>query len=93
MAEQWTGSDSSVWKNSSKEITADKIASSNGEEITVTIDNSEKVIYVAEGVVSNIDNLKETTQHSEIYDLTGRKIDGALNNGVYIVNGKKYIKR
>ena len=76
-----------------EEITADKIASSNGEEITVTIDNGEKVIYIAEGVVSNIDNLKETTQHSEIYDITGRKIDGALNNGVYIVNGKKYIKR
>ena len=75
-----------------EEITADKIASSNGEEITVTIDNSEKVIYVAEGVVSNVDNLKDATQHPVIYDLTGRKIEETVNNGVYIVNGKKYIK-
>ena len=37
MAEQWTGSDSSVWKNSSKEIAADKIAQDNtsvsGEDV------------------------------------------------------------
>ena len=76
-----------------EEITTDKIASINGEEITVTIDNSEKVIYVAAGAVSNVDSLKDTTQHPVIYDLAGRKIEETVNNGVYIVNGKKYIKR
>ena len=73
------------------EIAADEIAAANGEEITVTIDESAKSISVTSGVVSSIENMKEDAQHNAIYDITGRKIQEITNPGVYIIDGKKYI--
>ena len=76
-----------------EEITAGHIASSNGQEITVIIDKSEKKITVTDSIVSSIDSIKGGTGHAVTYDLTGRKIIEATDRGIYIVNGKKYIKR
>ena len=76
-----------------EEITAGHIASSNGQEITVIIDKSEKKITVTDSIVSSIDSIKGGTGHAVTYDLAGRKIIEATDRGIYIVNGKKYIKR
>ena len=76
-----------------EEITAGHIASSNGQEITVIIDKSEKKITVTDSIVSSIDSIKGGTGHAVTYDLTGRKIIEGTDRGIYIVNGKKYIKR
>ena len=73
------------------EIAADEITAANGEEITVTIDESAKSISVTSGVVSSIENMKENAQRKAIYDLTGRKVQEITNPGVYIIDGKKYI--
>ena len=75
-----------------EDITGSEIAASNGEEITVTIDKSTKSISVTADIVSNIDNIKDETQNTTIYDLTGRKVHKITSSGIYIVNSKKYIK-
>ena len=76
-----------------EDITAGEIAASNGEEITVTIDKTGKSISVTSGVVSSIDNIKDKIQRTAVYDLTGREVQEITQSGIYIVNGKKYIKR
>lgn len=79
--------------NSGEEITVADITASSGEEITVAIDKNAKSISVTSGVVSGIDNIKDNTQHNAIYDLTGRRVEAITVPGIYIVNGKKFIKR
>lgn len=79
--------------NSDEEITAADITASSGEEITVAIDKNAKSISVTSGVVSGIDNIKDNTLRNAIYDLTGRRVETITVPGIYIVNGKKFIKR
>ena len=76
-----------------EEISAGEIAATGGQEITVTVDKGTKSISVTAGVVSNIENIKGSTHCAVIYDLAGRKVQGVTTPGIYIVNGKKYIKR
>jgi hypothetical protein len=76
-----------------EDITAGEIAASDGQEISVTIDRTGKSITVTSGVVSSIDNIKDVTQATAIYDLTGREVLEITQSGIYIVNGKKFIKR
>ena len=75
------------------EIAATDIASSNGEEVTVTIDKAGKSICVSIGAVSNIGNINADAHHTVIYDLAGRKVQKIDDSGIYIVGGKKLIKR
>ena len=75
------------------EIAPDNIASTGNEEITVTIDKSAKSISVTSGAVSGIDNIKDNTLRNAIYDLTGRRVETITVPGIYIVNGKKYIRK
>ena len=75
-----------------EEIAPSDIASTNGEEITVTIDNDKKNIAIVAGA-TGIDKMTEQRAESkEIYDLTGRRVEAITAPGIYIVNGKKYIK-
>ena len=76
-----------------EDITAGEIAASDGQEISVTIDRTGKCITVTSGAVSGIDNIKDNTQATAIYDLTGRRVETITVPGIYIVKGKKYIKR
>ena len=76
-----------------EDITAGEIAASDGHEISVTIDNTAKSITVTSSAVSNIDSIKDATQATAIYDLTGREVLEITQSGIYIVKGKKYIKR
>ena len=79
--------------NAGEEIAAEEIVATCGKEITVTVNKSAKNISVTDSAVSSIGNIKENTQHKVIYDITGRKVQEITSHGVYIVNGKKYIKR
>ena len=79
--------------NAGEEITTAEIYTSNEEDITVTINNDEKSISVSANTVSSIENIKNATLHTVIYDLSGRKVIKMTSPGVYIVNGKKYIHR
>ena len=47
------------------------------------------------GEATGIDNVKEATMNNtgDIYDLSGRKVLQPLKGGIYIQNGKKFIKR
>ena len=76
-----------------KEITAGDIAAENGEEITVTIDNSGKSITVTSGTASGIEEITGNTNPGTVYDLTGRKVQGITTRGLYIVDGKKLLKK
>ena len=76
-----------------EKIAATDIASSNGEEVTVTIDKAGKSICVSIGAVSNIGNINADAHHTVIYDLAGRKVQKIDDCGIYIVGGKKLIKR
>ena len=74
-------------------ITATHIASTNEEQITVTVDNEAKSISVQAGATC-IDKMTEQKADSkEIYDLTGRRVEAVTAPGIYIVNGKKHIRK
>ena len=47
------------------------------------------------GEATGIDNVKEAIMNNtgDIYDLSGRKVLQPLKGGIYIQNGKKFIKR
>ena len=79
--------------SANEEIAPNDIAATSNEEITVTIDKSAKSISVTSGVISGIDNIKDNTLRNAIYDLTGRRVETITVPGIYIVKGKKYIKR
>ena len=76
-----------------EEIATGEIATSNGEKITVTVDKEAKSISVEAGATGIKEITKQRAENKEIYDLTGRKIKEITDCGVYIVNGKKHIKR
>ena len=76
-----------------EEITAGDIAASDGSEITVTIDKEGKGINITAGAVSGIEDAKEGTQQAVVYDLAGRRVQRITDRGIYIVGGKKQIKR
>ena len=76
-----------------EEITASDIAASDGSEITVTIDKEGKGINITAGAVSGIEDAKEGTQQAVVYDLAGRRVQRITDRGIYIVGGKKQIKR
>ena len=76
-----------------EEISVGEIAATGGQEITVAVDKGTKSISVTAGVVSNIENIKDSTHSAVIYDLTGRRVETITVPGIYIANGKKFIKR
>ena len=76
-----------------EEITSTLIASTNEEQITVTVDKNGKNISVTTGA-TGIDKMTEQRAESkEIYDLTGRRVGAITAPGIYIVNGKKHIRK
>ena len=77
---------------SGEEITASEIAASNGEEITVTVDKEGKSITVQAGA-TGIEEIGYSTPNAVICDITGRKVLEITKPGIYIVNGKKFIKK
>jgi hypothetical protein len=52
----------------------------------------EDVFYVKD-VATNINNITKNTADSAIYDLTGRRLNGKPERGIYIQGGKKYIAK
>lgn len=75
-----------------EDITAGEIAASNGEEITVTIDKEEKHIAVTAGA-TGIEEVGCGAHATTIHDLTGRRLQEITVPGIYIVNGKKHIRK
>ena len=76
-----------------EDITAGEIAASNGEEITVTIDKEEKHIAVTAGATGIEKTIEQRAKSKDIYDLTGRRLQEITVPGIYIVNGKKHIRK
>ena len=74
-------------------IMPESIVSTKEEEITVTIDNNKKNIGVTAGTVSSIENIEHNSKATIIYDLAGRRLYEMTRPGIYIVNGKKYIRK
>ena len=58
-----------------------------------TIDKEGKGINITAGAVSGIEDAKEGTQQAVVYDLAGRRVQRITDRGIYIVGGKKQIKR
>ena len=77
---------------SGEEILPGDIASTNEEKITVTVDKEGKEIAVAAGA-TGIEEVVSVTQATVIHDLTGRRVETITAPGIYIVNGKKYIRK
>ena len=44
------------------------------------------------GGTTGITYVGATTSSDKIYDLQGRQINSISNKGVYIINGRKYVK-
>ena len=65
----------------------------DGEEITVTIDESAKSISVSAGATGIEKTIEQRAKSKDIYDLTGRRIEAITAPGIYILNGKKYIRK
>ena len=76
-----------------KNIMPESIVSTKEEEITVTIDNNKKNISVTAGTVSSIEDIEHNSKATIIYDLAGRRLYEITRPGIYIVNGKKYIRK
>ena len=76
-----------------EDITAGEIAASNGEEITVTIDKEEKHIAVTAGATGIEKTIEQRAKSKDIYDLAGRRLQEITAPGIYIVNGKKHLKK
>ena len=75
-----------------EEILPGDIASTNEEQITVTVDKEGKEIAVAAGA-TGIEEVVSVTQATVIHDLTGRRVETITAPGIYIVNGKKHIRK
>ena len=76
-----------------EEITAANLASTNEEQITVTIDKETKEITVQAGATGIEKTIEQRAKSKDIYDLTGRRVEAVTAPGVYIVNGKKHIRK
>ena len=76
-----------------KEILPENIVSAKEEQITVAIDNHEKKITVTSSTVSNVEEIRQNCKPTIIHDLAGRKLREITKPGIYIVNGKKHIRK
>ena len=76
-----------------EDITAGEIAASNGEEITVTIDKEAKNISIQAGATGIEKTIEQRAKSKDIYDLAGRRLQEITAPGIYIVNGKKHLKK
>ena len=74
-------------------ITATHIASTNEEPVTVTVDNEAKSISVQAGATGIEKTIEQRAKSKDIYDLAGRRLQEVTAPGVYIVNGKKHLKK
>ena len=86
-----TGTTLQLWMNPQHWIPG-AIASTNEEKITVTVDKEGKEIAVAAGA-TGIEEVVSVTQATVIHDLIGRRVETITAPGIYIVNGKKYIRK
>ena len=59
----------------------------------MAINNHEKKITVTSETALSIDDIKHNSKARTIYDLAGRKLHEMTKPGIYIVNGKKHIKK
>ena len=75
-----------------EEILPGDIASTNEEQITVTVDKEGKEIAVAAGATGIEKTIELRAKSKDIYDLTGRRVETITAPGIYIVNGKKHLK-
>ena len=76
-----------------KEILPENVVSAKEEQITVAIDNNEKEITVTSSTVSNVEEIRQNCKPTIIHDLAGRKLREITKPGIYIVNGKKHIRK
>ena len=76
-----------------EEIAPEEIASTDETAISVTVDKEEKRIIVTNGIVSGVKDVETNAQPTTIHDLTGRKLQNITTQGIYIVNGKKILKK
>ena len=76
-----------------EEITPQDIAPTKEEQATVTIDKSTKTITVTLGISSIVEEIADEIRPNAIYDLSGRRLLKITVPGIYIINGKKHIKR
>ena len=76
-----------------EDITAGDIASTNEEQITVTIDKDNNSISVQAGATGIEKTIEQRAKSKDIYDLTGRRVETITAPGIYIVNGKKHLKK
>jgi hypothetical protein len=74
------------------EIAPSDIASTSQEQITVIVDKEEKIISVTAGA-TGIKEVNCEADTTATYDLAGRRLQEITAPGIYIVNGKKYIKK
>jgi hypothetical protein len=47
-------------------------------------------LYNFEGIAGGIENI-EAIENNVIYTITGKRVEGMLEKGIYIVNGKKVL--
>jgi len=74
-----------------------------GEDEHPVLDSTHKVVYLQEdGTYSNdatgVEDLSREQQKAsgsdDVYDLQGRKVEGGkLHKGIYIISGRKVLKR
>ena len=75
-----------------EEISPSGILSTNEEQITVTVNKEGYCISVQAGA-TGIEEIGCDTQATMIHDLTGRRLQEITVPGIYIVNGKKHIRK
>ena len=75
-----------------EEISPSGILSTNEEQITVTVNKEGYSISVQAGA-TGIEEIGCDTQATMIHDLTGRRLQEITVPGIYIVNGKKHIRK
>ena len=75
-----------------EEIAPGDITSTDGEQIAVTIDKEGNCISVT-AAATGIEEVECGTHATVIHDLAGRRLQNITAPGIYIVNGKKYIRK
>ena len=76
-----------------EDIASEEIVSTDEKTISVTVDKEEKTIIVNNGSVSCVEDIETKAQPTTTYDLAGRKLQKITKHGIYIVNGKKFLKK
>ena len=72
----------SVWKTSV-----------DGEELTEVTADCTLFVEYSEMVADDINKVLSDSSETVIYDLLGRRVNGKVNSGIYIINGKKVVIR